>query len=53
MSGDGSNRIPIYINAPTEDYTDLSVFALIHDKIHIFGGDQDRQKVRYIRKRQQ
>ena len=45
LAGDGSSTTPAYVNAPTKDYTYFSLFAVVENVLHIFGGEQDNYKV--------
>ncbi|CBY12590.1 unnamed protein product [Oikopleura dioica] len=44
LSGDGFSQISAKINAPDNDYTRSSAYALVNGKLHIFGGYYDGTK---------
>ena len=45
ISQDGSSKKTPSINAPSDDYTKYSVYAVFSDALHIFGGASDPRKI--------
>ena len=45
MDRDGRTKEAI-LNGPSDDYAKWSAFAVLTDKLFIFGGESDRKKVR-------
>ena len=45
LAGDGSSTTSANVNAPDEYYAQYSLFAVVENVLHIFGGQQDNYKV--------
>ena len=45
LAGDGSSTTSANVNAPASNYAEGSLFAVVENVLHIFGGIQDEYKV--------
>ena len=45
LAGDGSSTTSANVNAPSTYYAKFSLFAVVENVLHIFGGEQDYFKV--------
>ena len=45
LAGDGSSTTSANVNAPAANYAKWSLFAVVENILHIFGGEQDEYKV--------
>ena len=48
LAGDGSSTTSVNVNAPAANYAKRSLFAVVENVLHIFGGDQDNYKVELL-----
>lgn len=49
ISGDGLTKSTPVISAPSENYAENSIFAVVTGELFIFGGESDDQKVNFLK----